>query len=313
MTDYRSIGEIVRAGSWEDYVGQAKLKARLEITMAAARKDNRSLDHMLLIANPGYGKTTLARLVAHEMKDSFASFTRKVSERDLTNVIREMPFGIIMLDEIHAMAHSFQQFLLTGLEDGYLEPSRGRTIDCSGITFFGATTEPQKVIKPLWERFINQPHFEDYSDGEMREIICGMARRAEVPMSSALADGLARATGGTPRLAERLVAATRDLSSVKHKVSVDAVLHQAGIDCDGLTERHLDYLRVLCDQGGVASQATMASLLQLPVPALHDIERLLRLRGFMRLESTGRNLTTAGDKKLDGERAVQPRRRRDAA
>lgn len=296
-----TIGQSVAVNRWEDFIGQKELKGRLEISIEAAVEESRIFEHTLFISRPGYGKTTLARLVAEKLYDPLVSFTRAVEISELLMTIRSFPdSGIILLDEIHAMPKSFLEFLYTGMQNGYLQPSYGPMIDVRHITFFGATTEPHKVPKPLWDRFTNQPHFVDYTNDEMSQIIVGMAQRCEVTVSDDLAAGLAQATGGTPRVAERLVAAVRDLTAVGNNVSIDSVLYHAGVDHDGLTGRHLDYLRIIDAQGGVAGLATLTTMMQMPAQVLQDLERLLISRGLLRLETKGRTLTNAGYSKLHG-------------
>src|SRR5437867_10306340 len=59
----------------KEYIGQQKVKANLEISIAAARKRNETLDHVLLFGPPGLGTTTLGNILANEM----ASNTRTTS------------------------------------------------------------------------------------------------------------------------------------------------------------------------------------------------------------------------------------------
>lgn len=291
-------GDIVRAQSWSEYVGQEKLKQRLLIHIKAADQEERMLDHILLVAPPGTGKTTLAGLIASELREPFWSFKMPMKERQLTYFIQEWRGGILLLDELHAAPKAFQEMLLTALQGGYIQSSDGLRTKTNHITFLGATTEPEKLITPLWDRFLIKPAFADYSDDEMRQILQNMAAKAKVTLDEGVAQGLARAGGGTPRIAGSLVLAARDLQTVGMDVTVESVLDLAGIDADGLTDRHMAYLRTLKQLGSVAGLANLCTMLQLSQTTVEGLERLLIQRGFVQLTSKGRALTGRALSKL---------------
>src|SRR5690606_23774424 len=141
---------------------------RLEIHINAAVAQERPLDHMLLCAPPGFGKSSLAAIVAHRLFDTpFMSLKMPIAEREFCRVLREFGGGIVLLDEIHAAPKLFQELLLTALEDGVLRPRNGAEEDVRHCTFIAATTEQRGVIKPLQDRFMLKPRFEEYSDDEM--------------------------------------------------------------------------------------------------------------------------------------------------
>lgn len=288
-----STSEQIRAQSWDDYIGQERLKARLRIHIKAAIAENRELDHMLLVAPPGSGKTTLARLIAEEVGDPFHVKMMPTKEKEFLYFCMDNG-GVVLLDEIHAAKTAFQE-MLQGIQDKVLFKPDGKTVDVSHITFIAATTRPEKVIKPLWDRFLIKPEWDEYTDEDMGRIVAGMARRANVELPTDVADGLARAAGGTPRVAGSLITAARSLAAIGEALTVEAILDLSEMDVDGLSSRHVNYLRALSELGGVAGLSGLCSMLQLSSSVVEDLERLLIKRGFIRKDGTsGRTLTDVG-------------------
>lgn len=297
MSDFpASTGEQVRAQTWDDYVGQKRLKARLMIHIKAALVENRELDHILLVAAPGEGKTTLARLIADQLGDPFHVKQMPMKEKDFIWFCMDNR-GVVLLDEIHAASPAFQLMLL-GIQEGVLQTSDGKEVDVRHLTFIGATTNPEKLSKPLWDRFLIKPEWDPYTDEDMHEIVAGMATRAGVDLSDEIARGLCRAAGGTPRIAGALVAAARSLQAIGEPVTVESILDLAEMDADGLSSRHLKYLQALSALGDTAGLSPICSLLQLPQSIVEDLERLLILRGMIRKDLSGRHMTDAARAKV---------------
>ncbi len=290
-------GELVRATKWKDYVGQETLKRRLITHIRAARAEKRQLDHLLLVAPPGSGKTTLAQLIAQELGDDFAEMMMPCDWKRFCWFLGEWKGGVMLLDEIHRAPKAFQESLLS-IEQGYVLSPRGRRISTRHVTFICATTEPDKIVKPLWDRLLLKPRWEDYSDEEMALILTGMAKRAQVTLPKPVALGLAPATGGTPRVAAGLIVAARDLAVTGEPVTVESVLDLAGVDIDGLTAEHTAYLSTLAALDGQTGLANLCTMLQLPTSVVQDLERFLIRRGFIRLDAAGRAITSLGAAKL---------------
>ncbi|MBS0398623.1 MAG: AAA family ATPase, partial [Proteobacteria bacterium] len=71
----------VRPKSLADYVGQPRVKAQMAIFVQAARQRGDALDHVLIFGPPGLGKTTLAHILANEMKVNLRQTSGPVLER----------------------------------------------------------------------------------------------------------------------------------------------------------------------------------------------------------------------------------------
>lgn len=303
----------VRTEDWDDFIGQKRLKRRLDVYIQSAIAEERELEHMLLVATPGAGKSTLARLVAQRLGDPFYEFRMPITEKTLTYFIKDCVGGVLLLDELHAARPSFQELLLTALQEGYIQTPNGVRWSTDRLTFIAATTEPHMIIKPLWDRFAVKPEFDEYSDDDMVEIVKVMARRVGIEVSAELAEHLGRAAGGVPREAGNLVRGAARLLAIGMDPTPEVVLDLVGIDPDGLTDRHMKYLRALDELGGVSGLPNICTMLQLSAPVIQDLERLLIKRKLLRLEPNGRSMQPAAYAKIPSHNNVVASMRRKTA
>src|SRR6266850_244499 len=84
--------DTLRPGSFEEFIGQRKTIANLEVAIKAARKRKEALVHVLFSGLPGLGKTTLARLIAYEMKGQLHTTMGPILKRpgDLVGTLTKM-------------------------------------------------------------------------------------------------------------------------------------------------------------------------------------------------------------------------------
>ena len=75
------VDRAVRPKSLADYVGQATVKTQMDIFIRAARNRGEALDHVLIFGPPGLGKTTLANIIANELKVNIRQTSGPVLER----------------------------------------------------------------------------------------------------------------------------------------------------------------------------------------------------------------------------------------
>ncbi len=288
----------LRARSIDEFIGQTKLLDRLTTHIEAAVSQSHPLEHTLLAGPPGFGKTTLATIIADLMGDDLEIVTMPISEKTLQAFVMKHA-GILVLDEIHAASKKEQELLLPLLEFGHVQTKSGYKIEAGWLTIVGATTEPEKVIPPLYDRFKIKPVFEDYTEDEMAKIVVGMATKARLTISDDDAKILGKATGGTPRNAGSLVLAGRALEVTKGETpTAMEILEFCDIDPDGLDRQHYRYLETLAKFGGTRGLNQIATVLRLSPSVCMDLERLLFKQDFINFGTGGRELTATGYKKV---------------
>ena len=142
------LAERLRPTNLDQYIGQKHLvgaKAPLRKMIEGGR-----LSSFILWGPPGVGKTTLAKIISHQLETPFYTLSavssgvkdvREVIEKAKSNRFFSQASPILFIDEIHRFSKSQQDSLLGAVEQGT-------------VTLIGATTENPsfEVIRPLLSR-----------------------------------------------------------------------------------------------------------------------------------------------------------------
>lgn len=303
------VEQSLRPQSLADFVGQERLKKNLRVFIEAARARQEALDHSLFYSPPGLGKTTLATIIAHEMKAGLRVTSGPVLERkgDLAAILTSLTEGdVFFIDEIHRLNHVVEETLYSVMEDFKLdiiigEGPSAKTINLPvpRFTLVGATTRAGLLTGPLRDRFGITAHLEFYTENELIQILERSSRILKVP---AAADGLheiARRSRGTPRIANRLLRRLRDFADLSPEKKITKAIADQGLQALDVDDRGLDtmdrrLLAVLIEKfnGGPVGIDTLAVALSEAADTLSDVyEPFLIQCGFLARTPRGRVAT----------------------
>ncbi len=296
----------LRPQTLEEYIGQTKVKENMKIYIEAAKKRKEPLDHCLFYGPPGLGKTTIANIIANEMKSNIKITSGPAIEKpgELAAILTNLQeFDVLFIDEIHRLSKNVEEILYPALEDYTLDIVIGKgpsaksiRIDLPKFTLIGATTKAGSLTTPLRDRFGIVQKLELYKPEDLQTIVERSARILDVKLDKDAALEIARRSRGTPRIANRLLKRVRDYASVLGdgeitlKIAKHA-LNQLEIDELGLDETDRKILEILINQyqGRAVGIETIATTLGDEVDTIEDVyEPYLIQIGFITRTPRGR-------------------------
>src|SRR5216117_1877950 len=289
----------LRPSLFSDFTGQAKVKERLEIAVAAAKQRGEALDHILLNGPPGLGKTTLAYIIARAMGANLKSTSGPTIEKAA---------------DLAGLLTTIEEYLYPAMEDFKLDiiidqgpNARSVRLNLPRFTLIGATTRSGLLTAPLLTRFPVRERLDYYQVADLEHIVARSARLLNIEMELNGAHEIARRSRGTPRIANNLLRRVRDYAQVRSDgritVSVaDLALAMLEIDQNGLDEmdkRILDAVIVKFGGGPVGLNSLAVAVGEEPDTIEEVYEPYLIMEGYLNRTAQGRVATELSYKKLN--------------
>ena len=319
--DEKIIEVTLRPQTFDEYVGQERLKKNLKLAIEAAKKRGETIDHVLLYGPPGLGKTTMATVIANEMGTNIRVSAGPAIERagDLASILTNLQDGdILFIDEIHRLQRSVEEILYAAMEDFKLDivigkgpAARSVRLDLPKFTVIGATTRTGSLAAPLRDRFGLIHRLEFYTPSEITQIITRTAHILASQIDASAADMLSTRARLTPRIANRLLKRVRDYADVNGDGIIDVAITDRALSLLEIDELGLDaadrqMLKSMLENYGdrPVGLTTIAALTGDEATTIEDFyEPYLLQIGFIERTPRGRRVTPKAQKHIKSQKS----------
>ncbi|HIQ28533.1 MAG TPA: Holliday junction branch migration DNA helicase RuvB [Sulfurovum sp.] len=298
----------LRPSSWDEYIGQEKIKKNLKIFIEASKRREEALDHILFFGPPGLGKTTIANIIATQMNANIKTTAAPMIEKagDLAALLTNIEEGdVLFIDEIHRMSPAIEEILYPAMEDFRLDIIIGSgpaaqtvKIDLPRFTLIGATTRAGMLSNPLRERFGMHFRMQFYSAEELSKIVMHASHKLGKITQMNASDEIARRSRGTPRIALRLLKRVRDFAEVLDETDISLerakyALNQLGVNNLGFDEQDIRLLELLVSaKNKPMGLSTIGASLSEDEGTIEDVlEPYLIANGYIERTARGRIAT----------------------
>ncbi|WP_330463600.1 Holliday junction branch migration DNA helicase RuvB [Metamycoplasma gateae] len=306
-----------RVKTFDNFIGQSKITSTLKVMINSANKQNKPIDHILFYGPPGLGKTTLAQIIANEIKTNIIYVQGPLIQKksDLLTLFSSLKENdILFIDEIHGISKNIEELLYSAIEDYVIDLPIGvegdmkiMRLNLNKFSLIGATTKFNLISNPLKDRFGYIGKLVPYNIEEIKKIISNSANRNKIRINEDAINEIAKNCRFTPRIANNLLKRVYDFSIFNNKELIDINLvfeafNYLEVYPGGLNVFQIEYLKILKNtfKNKSASLATISSILKDDKSTIiNELEPTLIIKKFIEKTARGRKITEEGEQYLD--------------
>lgn len=328
---------------FEEYVGQEDAKNVLKFIIDSfEQKINKTIKEegyaasaeifapsILIIGQPGMGKTRLANIYINEMlslseKNKWPLFKEKGVQEWNCKGLPDKPFkfshiegsnikdedildyylyyiqihGVLFIDEFQSIPKKIHDNFLRIMHEGeYFSGIADRVVKRKGFTIIGATTDESKISRAFRERFKYIIQLQKYDKEEQVRIVIYIADKMGLSINLHAAEVIAKRSRNNPRNIVQIME-TLELMNINDKsVSVKEALEATklrGIGPYGLTKRDVRVLEALNKHGRIGAE-TLSDMIGFNTSDNYRVwERFLIEEEYLLPQAGGRNITQKG-------------------
>lgn len=253
-----NISQNGRPDSFEDFIGQEHIKKIVQTAITSGKIRKWNMGHMLFSGPSGFGKTTMATIIAKQGNVNIKAVTGYAITKpaEIISILNNLETGdILFIDEIHRLKPNIEEVLYIAMEDFVIDMVMPEwwnvRIPINPFTLIGATTKAESLSQPMKNRFVYHFHFMEYTQAEKESLIKKYLKHYDINIDETIVKKIAEKVGSVPREIHNLCIKIRDFvitHSPDKKLTEHLrgeFLHHSQIEEGGMTPLHAKYLEIL--------------------------------------------------------------------
>ena len=200
---------------YADIIGQDDSVARLSAFSEFYRKNRSTLQHILIVAEDGMGKRTIATALANELGVQWqeVNASQLQGKGDFTVILTNLRQNqILIINDVHRLKHTFQEILLEAATNqkltipiGQGPAARLHTMDIQPFTVIGTAPKKSECSEELLSLFSLVLPLQPYSAEALAQIAESIAGNENLEIDLDARNLIAANAGYTPQQVEVLI------------------------------------------------------------------------------------------------------------